>query len=143
MLGSTNSGVNLVDVVKKQSFNFYIYFIDADFIPTMRMKLSAGENFAAERRRSENVMVNEEAIRLWGIPEPASAVGKKIDLWGSQRTIIGVIKNFHQASAKTPYLPMTGRRGLFPHNFRQNFQGLFSKSGQFTERRVKTSCAVI
>ncbi len=105
-LASTNVGVNLVGATEKQSFNFYIYFTDADFIPTMDMELISGENFIAADQSQEKILVNEEAIERWGIPEPDSAIGKKIDLWGAQRTIIGVIKNFHQASAKTAYVPM-------------------------------------
>jgi len=105
-MASTNVGVNLVGALKKTSFNFYIYFIDADFVPKMRMELRAGENFLAENKSQDRILVNEEAIKLWGISEPESAIGKRIDLWGAQRTIIGVVKNFHQASAKTGYLPM-------------------------------------
>lgn len=105
-LASTNVGVNLVGATEKQSFNFYIYFTDADFIPTMDMELISGENFIAADQSQEKILVNEEAIERWGIPEPDSAIGKRIDLWGAQRTIIGVIRNFHQASAKTAYVPM-------------------------------------
>lgn len=128
-MASTNVGVNLVGAIEKQSFNFYIYFVDADFIPTMHMELSAGENFLAENQNQEKILVNEEAIKLWGISEPQRAVGKKIDLWGSQRTIIGVIKNFHQASAKTAYLPM-----IFLHTEGNNkLASIRVKSGNLKE----------
>jgi putative ABC transport system permease protein len=50
--------------------------------------------------------VNEESIRLWGISNTQAAIGQKINLWGSQRVIVGVVKNFHQSSPKSPYLPM-------------------------------------
>jgi len=35
-----------------------------------------------------------------------AAIGQKINLWGLQRVIAGVVKNFHQASPKSPYLAM-------------------------------------
>ena len=105
-MGSTNVDVNLVGALEKQSFNFYIYFIDADFISTMKMSLKAGENFLTESKNQDLILVNEEAIRLWGIPSPEQAIGKQIDLWFKPRTIIGVIKDFHQASAKSAHIPM-------------------------------------
>ncbi|MEQ9592011.1 MAG: FtsX-like permease family protein [Cyclobacteriaceae bacterium] len=105
-LSSTNSEINLVGSLEKKSFNYYIYGIDVDFIPTMQMELSAGENFSRGNFVDEKILVNEESIKLWGITDPENAIGKKIDLWGSHRTIIGVVKNFHQGSAKDPYLPM-------------------------------------
>ncbi|MEQ8362069.1 MAG: FtsX-like permease family protein [Cyclobacteriaceae bacterium] len=105
-MGSSNSNINLVGAPEKQSFNFYLNWIDADFISTMKMQLKAGENFNPEMENKDKILVNEESIRLWGISDAESAVGKKIDLWGDQMTIIGVIKNFHQGSAKSPYIPM-------------------------------------
>lgn len=105
-LGSTNS-VNLVGALEKQSFNFYAYWIDPDFIPTMQMELNAGENFIPESPNDDKIIVNEETIKLLGIANPHGAIGKKIEFWGGEkRTIIGVIKNFHQGSAKSSYLPM-------------------------------------
>lgn len=103
---STMPGINLVEATEKHSFNFYLYWMDANFIPTMQMQLAAGDNFISESENPERVLVNEEAIRLWGISDAASAVGKKIELFDKQFEILGVVKNFHQASAKSPYIPM-------------------------------------
>jgi len=103
---ATTTGINLADAIEKSSFNFYVYWMDADFIPTLQIQLKAGNNFVNESQNENQVIVNEEAIRLWGIPTPEEAIGKKIDMWGSERTIIGVGKNFHQATAKTAHVPM-------------------------------------
>jgi len=105
-MGQTNGQINLVDVAQEQSFNFYIYFSDADFLSTMLIELKAGQNFKAETKNQDEILVNEEATKLWGIADPALAVGKKINLWGRQPTIIGVVKNFSQVSAKSAYVPM-------------------------------------
>jgi putative ABC transport system permease protein len=115
-MGSTNSNVTLVGTDEKQSFNFYLYFVDANFIPTMKMKLLAGENFIAEVKNENQVIVNEESLRLWKITDPNLAIGKKINLWGKQPTIIGVIKNFHQSTAKDAFIPM-----IFRHVEDNNF----------------------
>lgn len=105
-LSSTNSDINLVGSLERNSFNFYIYGIDVDFISTMKMEIRAGQNFTRENIADDKILVNEESIKLWGISDPESAIGKKIDIWGTHRTIIGVIKNFHQGSAKSPHIPM-------------------------------------
>ena len=110
-MSSTNVGVDLINATEEQSFNFYINFIDADFIPAMRMELKVGENFHAENQGQEKILVNEEAIKIWGIHRPEEAINQAITLWGKQRTIIGVVKNFHQGSAGTAYIPM-----IFIHN---------------------------
>jgi len=75
-------------------------------LSTMKMDLMAGENFVHGNTSQDRVLVNEEALRLWNISNAQAAIGQKINLWGSQRAIAGVIKNFHQSSPKSPYLPM-------------------------------------
>ncbi len=103
---STTTGINLVNAKEKHSYNFYIFDIDAEFIPTMEMTLLAGENFLANSSNKEKVIVNEEAIRLWGIANSEEAIGKKLSFWGSTTTIIGVVKNFHHATPKSPHVPL-------------------------------------
>jgi putative ABC transport system permease protein len=105
-MASTNVGVNLVGASTEQSYNFYINFIDADYLSTMKIDLIAGEDFTQDNTSQDRVIVNEESIRLWGISNTQAAIGQKINLWGSQRVIVGVVKNFHQSSPKSPYLPM-------------------------------------
>jgi len=103
---STTTGINLVEAIENHNYNFYIYAIDEDFLSTMQMELKSGSNFLPESKNEETVLVNEEAIGLWGIPAADEAIGKKINMWGKQRIIAGVIKNFHQASAKSAIIPM-------------------------------------
>lgn len=102
---STTTGVNPVDAVEKHNNNMYIYFTDHEFIDVMSFKLIAGENFI-NGNNDKNLIVNEEALRIWNIMDAKSAVGRKLNFWGEQRTIIGVIKDFHQFSPKDPLVPM-------------------------------------
>jgi putative ABC transport system permease protein len=104
---STTTGINLSEKITDHHYNFYITDIDADFIPLMGMELLAGNNFNKKSHiDKKDLIVNEEAIRLWGIPEAEKAIGRKLSFWGSEWTIIGVLKNYHQESAKSPYVPM-------------------------------------
>lgn len=105
-MASTNVGVTLVGGTTTDSYNFYITWVDADFLSTMKINLATGRNFGTSDNGQDNILVNEEAIRLWHIPDASQAIGQKINLWGSQRTIVGVIENYHQASPKDPYIPL-------------------------------------
>lgn len=107
-MGST-TGINLTGASEEHNFNFYIYFIDADFLSTMGMNLLAGENFLEESKNEDRIIVNEETIRLWGIPSASEAIGKQVRFWGSDCTIIGVVQNFHQMSAKSAHIPLIFR----------------------------------
>lgn len=104
-MGSTNVGVTLVGGEKAESYNFYITWADADFLSTMRIAVAGGRDFVVSDGQ-DKILVNEEAIRLWKIPDAGAAIGQKINLWGSQREIVGVMKNYHQISPKEPFLPM-------------------------------------
>lgn len=104
---STTTGINLSEKIIDHHYNFYITDIDAGFIPLMGMELLAGNNFNEKSHiDKKDLIVNEEAIRLWGIPDPKKAIGRKLSFWGSEWTIIGVLKNYHQESAKSPFVPI-------------------------------------
>ncbi|MDW7694457.1 FtsX-like permease family protein [Flammeovirgaceae bacterium SG7u.111] len=103
---STSTGINLVEALEKKNFNFYLYWIDEHFIPTMEMELVAGKNFLTNSPNEDMVLVNEEAIKLWGLSNPEEAIGKEIIGGSKKTTIMGVLKNFHQASAKSEHIPM-------------------------------------
>ncbi|MCX6214283.1 ABC transporter permease [Spirosoma sp.] len=108
----TTTGINLSNAVKKTYYNFYLTRIDTSFIDLMGLKLLAGKNFDATTRpgfadtTDRQLIVNEEAIRLWEIPTPGEAIGKRVDLWGHKATIRGVIKNYHYESPKAAHIPI-------------------------------------
>jgi len=117
---STTTGINLSEVIEDHNYNFYLTVIDANYIPVMGMKLVEGNNFdKTSHPDKKEVIVNEEAIRLWGISEVKDAIGKKLKFWGSEWTIKGVLKNYHQESAKSPHIPII-------HRYFDQFQGFAS-----------------
>ena len=85
--------------------NFYRYGIDADFVPTMEIKLLAGNNFRKESLNKDEVIINESAARLFGFDSAAAAVGQKLQI-GAAVTIVGVMEDYHQLSMKEAILPM-------------------------------------
>lgn len=104
---STTNGINLSEKITDHNYNFYLTEIDDDFIPLMEIELLAGSNFnKSSHMDKKEVIVNEEALRLWGIRDVKNAIEKKLSFWGSEWTIRGVLKNYHQESAKSPYVPI-------------------------------------
>lgn len=103
---STTTGINLVDAIEPNSYNYYLYFMDAEFVPTMQVEIIAGSNFLLDSENENKILVNEETLRLWGLPNPIEAVGKKVNFNGDHWTIVGVTKNFNQANVKSAHLPI-------------------------------------
>jgi len=107
---STTSGIRRESTEHDQGgYNYYIIYIDEDYIPTMNMQIIAGRNFQKDRSGKSQVIVNEEAVRLLGFANADEAIGSKITYSTNGQpnaTIIGVIKNYHQQSPKEHFLPM-------------------------------------
>ncbi|MCX6217543.1 ABC transporter permease [Spirosoma sp.] len=73
--------------------------VDADFIRTTGMSMVAGRNFSAQitsdtLSKLGTYLINETAAKRMGWT-PASALGKKVKFWGTDGTVIGVVKDFH------------------------------------------------
>jgi putative ABC transport system permease protein len=106
---STTSGISLLGSTTGLNYTFYAYGVDENFLPVMKLKLLAGENFKPDVSNTNNMILSREACRLFGFLKPADAIGKRITLsWTSQpySTIIGVVEDYHQQSLKTAILPM-------------------------------------
>ncbi|MGQ8337409.1 ABC transporter permease [Sunxiuqinia sp. A32] len=82
--------------------------IDDDYLNVFGIHLLAGENFRSNtRRRSEEIIINQQACELLGFKSPADAIGKSISSNGNNRAkIIGVTANFHQENLKVPVRAM-------------------------------------
>jgi putative ABC transport system permease protein len=62
-------------------------------IELMNFKMAEGRSFStAYGSDSAKIIFNEAAIEVMGLKDP---VGKTIKLWGKDKQIIGVVKNFH------------------------------------------------
>ncbi len=96
-LGSEQSAVTL-----------YNLGIDNDFIPSYNIQMAAGRNFSDQFGTDKNAAIlNENAVKLLGFKDAASAVNQKIDRGGSDTlTIVGVTANFHQLGLQKNIGPM-------------------------------------
>jgi hypothetical protein len=94
--GSTG-GVEWAGKSPADHVSFEIIQVNYDMIETLGMEVSSGRSFSEARDREEDtrILLNEEAVKTIGLMDP---VGKKLELWGNPKEIIGVVKNFHTES---------------------------------------------
>jgi putative ABC transport system permease protein len=63
-----------------------------DFIETLGIQMKEGRSFSKDFGSKNSIIFNEAAIEAMGIKNP---IGKIVKVWGEDRQIIGVAKNFH------------------------------------------------
>ncbi|MEL6560962.1 MAG: ABC transporter permease [Bacteroidota bacterium] len=93
----------------------------------LEIKMNAGRPFSKDLQSdSMKIVFNQAAIDFMGIEDP---IGKKVDLWGDDREIIGVTEDFHFESFRTKVEPLF----FFIFPFRSNNMLLKIKPGQERE----------
>lgn len=70
--------------------------VDFNFFETMNIELLEGRAFSEEFNSEKNkIIFNETAINQMGLVNP---IGQTVRLWGKEKQIIGVVKDFHVES---------------------------------------------
>ena len=87
------------------------FFIDVDenYFKLYEVPLIAGRYFTRESRFNNEIILNEEAVRIYGFKNPDEAVNSKLifdGFDGQSIKIVGVIKDYHQESLKSALLPI-------------------------------------
>jgi ABC-type antimicrobial peptide transport system permease subunit len=68
------------------------------------MQIKEGRTFSDNLKNNRSyLLLNETAAKVMGLKEP---VGTKVKLWGEERIILGVMKDFHTASIHQPISPL-------------------------------------
>ena len=87
-----------------------LYQIDPQYIPTMGMQLVAGRNFSETGGDSLNIIINETAMRTFGLGDNplGQVLTANTGSDGETRslTVIGVIKDFHFRSLHETIAPL-------------------------------------
>jgi putative ABC transport system permease protein len=117
ILGVTESGVDIVNSgtgssdadwdgkrPDQQSFTIGQMPVERNFLEVMGIRLSEGRGFAGKAADSSTFILNETAIKLTGITEPA--VGKRFTFHGIKGVIAGVVKDFHFQDMHTQIHPL-------------------------------------
>jgi putative ABC transport system permease protein len=87
------------------------FFIDVDenYFQLYKVPLAAGRYFTRESRFNNEIILNEEAIKVYGFKSPEDAVNSKLifdGFDGQSIKIVGVTKDYHQESPKSILLPV-------------------------------------
>lgn len=118
-VGWNAGGIKLTTQEESQQKQYRVIGVDYDFMNLYDLKIRAGRAFSEDFGSDpESVIFNKAGITQLGFNNPEEAIGERIDFWGEQYTIIGVVENFHQQSLQEPYEPLILRlmpdvRGYF------------------------------
>ncbi|MEM9919403.1 MAG: ABC transporter permease [Bacteroidota bacterium] len=108
--GWTAGGVQLVGAPEDEAESFHVMEADAEYSQLYEMALVAGRHLSPEMIGDRSgVLLNEKGAALLKFDRPEDAVGRRLSFWGSEFTIVGVLKNFHQESPKAVVEPLVLR----------------------------------
>ena len=78
-----------------------VYEVDGDFVEIMGLQMSEGRNLSDEA--SDEIVINEAAVRMLGWTEP---LGRRINFRGQDRRVVGVIEDFHFDGPRSKIEPL-------------------------------------
>ena len=103
---SNAGGIRLVGMDESESKQYGFFWVNNGFIDLYGLDVIAGRKFAEESFRDTNTVIfNEAAVKHLGFDKPEEVIGKRIEFWGDQPTVIGVVKDFHVLSLKEEFRP--------------------------------------
>ncbi|HKP32093.1 MAG TPA: FtsX-like permease family protein, partial [Chitinophagaceae bacterium] len=103
-LGSSTYGIQWPGKPDKMILNFAVRAVDYDLFETMGFSMAEGRTFSKDfGSDSSGLIFNETAIKQMGLKNP---VGTKVTMWGKEKTIVGVVKDFHFSSFHEPIAPI-------------------------------------
>ena len=80
--------------------------VSYDYLTTFKMKIASGRNFSRDYVDKNSCLINETATRIFNWKDP---IGKRMKVWGTDYTVVGVMKDYY------PYSP---HNAIEPHLFR-------------------------
>jgi putative ABC transport system permease protein len=105
--GSSTYGVEWPGMVANRNIDFIVRTVDEHLGRTLGMQMKEGRFFSDSMGSNESyLLLNETAATIMGLKDP---VGTKIKFWGEEKTILGVMKDFHTASIHQPISPLIFR----------------------------------
>lgn len=97
-IGLTWEGKNEEEQVKFENIT-----VNMDLIETMEFEMAEGRAFSPEfGEEDKKIILNEAAVKTIGFLNP---VGQIVNLWGEDKEVIGVVKDFHFESLKETVKP--------------------------------------
>jgi ABC-type antimicrobial peptide transport system permease subunit len=102
--GASTYGLEWPGKIEGGNIDFMVRSVDENLVGTLGMQIKEGRSFSDSLvDKKSYLLLNETAAKVMGLKE---AVGTKIKLWGQEKTILGVMKDFHTASIHQPISPL-------------------------------------
>lgn len=101
--GHSGGGISWDGKDPNLAIEYYGISGDFGYPELLGMKMAAGRSFSPQfGTDSTSVIFNESAIAAMGLKNP---IGKTVSLWGKNKQIIGIVKDFHFESLHTKVAP--------------------------------------
>lgn len=102
--GSSTYGVEWPGKIENKNIDFMVRAVDENLVRTLGMQIKEGKSFSDSLGSNDSyLLLNETAVKIMGLKDP---VGTKVKLWGKEKMILGVMKDFHTASVHQPISPL-------------------------------------
>jgi putative ABC transport system permease protein len=113
------NGIRRAEEPREASKTIYIAGVDHDYFPAYDIKIVAGRNYDRTfTTDTGSLILNESGAKYLGFQSAEEAINKKL-FWGrGEKTIIGIVEDYNQMSAKIGVTPLlfplvTGRSSFF------------------------------
>ncbi|HUX85243.1 MAG TPA: ABC transporter permease [Chitinophagaceae bacterium] len=88
-----------------------VNLVDENYLKVYQIRLLQGRNFLPtdfhlDFNQIHNILINQQAVRLFGLRSPQNALGKILEDRAENWTVVGVIADFHQKSLRYPLEPL-------------------------------------
>ena len=106
---NASSGVRKYGSRKEDGTQGFFIDVDENYFKLYNIPLVAGRYFKSTSRFNNEIILNEEAVKVYGFKNPEDAVNKKLvfdGFDGQSIRIVGVTKDYHQESLKSIILPV-------------------------------------
>jgi len=112
-----NYAISIVDEADEKNQGMYHLYFDEDFIPAYQIELLAGRNYEAglqtdvsdwDRRSSGGFLVNQAAMKAFGVTTPLEMLGKRLKTGAGARIgpVLGVVADFHFKGLQSAVEPL-------------------------------------
>lgn len=81
--------------------------VDYSYFDTYDIDFLAGRNYGREFKTDTGALIlNNAAVKSLGFESAETAIDQKVTFWGRPKTIVGVVDDYHQMSAKSNVAPI-------------------------------------
>ncbi|TWV91714.1 ABC transporter permease [Chitinophaga pinensis] len=80
---------------RKSGFPVNVKIADTAYTRIFGLPLLAGANFSNNDTLNDEAILSMMAIKQLGLVSPQDAIGKRINIWGRDKRIVGVVADFH------------------------------------------------